>query len=279
MTLSPELNRLIEVSAPLWAGEAEVVRTYWDSPVRTLETDLLWLRRQCSKEFNGSGLGEFGNLGVFLGPLTELREAFPKIDSGTDDSVPRAHVQDLIESISEEFEHFCLFADVHDGIRPAGTPPLNPQCIEPWDEDTALTALRHAHIEAHGDLGKRACRFTEGGYCTLFREGMRLKGHGGKFAKANELIAAACGEIYTDEFGHMLEGIAGLDREGWSAGDFRLMENLVVEQLRQRIRMRNAEFSFPLSEERVQAIYAGDITPEPFDFAEAEARLARRKAA
>ena len=59
MALSPELQRLIEVSAPLWAGEAEVVRTYWTSPVRTLETDLLWIRRQCSKEFNGSGIGEY----------------------------------------------------------------------------------------------------------------------------------------------------------------------------------------------------------------------------
>jgi len=52
MALSPELQRLIDVSAPLWAGEAEVVRTYWTSPVRTLETDLLWIRRQCSKEFS-----------------------------------------------------------------------------------------------------------------------------------------------------------------------------------------------------------------------------------
>ena len=73
--------------------------------------------------------------------------------------------------------------------------------------------------------------------------------------------------------GHMLSGIAGLDREGWSADDFRVMEELVTEQLRQRIRMRNAEFSFPLSEDRVQAIYAGDIAPEPFDFKAAEARL------
>jgi hypothetical protein len=28
MALSAELQRLIDVSAPLWAGEAEVVRTY-----------------------------------------------------------------------------------------------------------------------------------------------------------------------------------------------------------------------------------------------------------
>src|SRR5687767_8307199 len=45
------LRRVIDVATPLWAGEAEVVRTYWTSPKRTIETDLLWLKRQCFKEF------------------------------------------------------------------------------------------------------------------------------------------------------------------------------------------------------------------------------------
>ena len=67
MALSDRLTRLIDVSAPLWAGEAEVVRTYWDSPVRNHDSELLWLRRQCSKEFNGTGIGEYKNMGVFMG--------------------------------------------------------------------------------------------------------------------------------------------------------------------------------------------------------------------
>lgn len=266
MALSANLERLIAVSAPLWAGEAEVVRTYWDAPIRTVETDLAWLRRQASKEFNGSGLGEYRNMGVFLGPLNELHEVFPRIDSGVD----RHHVLDLIEGLRAEFSHYVAFADVYDAIRPKGAPPLDPHKIEGWDEDVALTKLRHKHIAEHGAVGKRACRFTEGGYCTLFREGMRLKGRGG----ADDLIADACTTIYDDEFGHMLAGIVGLGGERWSAADFARMEKLVIDQLRQRIRMRNAEFSFPLSESRVQAIYAGDIEPERFDYAKAESALA-----
>ncbi len=35
MAASAALRDLISASAPLWAGEAEVVRTYWDSPVRS----------------------------------------------------------------------------------------------------------------------------------------------------------------------------------------------------------------------------------------------------
>jgi hypothetical protein len=273
MALSAELQRLIDVSAPLWAGEAEVVRTYWTSPVRNMETDLLWIRRQCSKEFNGSGIGEYKNMGVFMGPLMELQEVFPNIDTGGPNSISRHYVLDLIETLKDEYEHFCLFSDAYDRIKPDNVPSMNPHELQTWDEDVALTSLRHGHIAKHGKLGVRASRFTEGGYCTLFREGMRAGDIGGAFDAANKLIASACTTIFEDEFGHMLEGIAGLDSEGWSADEFKLMEELVVDQLQHRVRMRNAEFSFPLSEDRVQEIFAGKIEPEPFDYAAAEARL------
>lgn len=279
MALSTELQRLIDVSAPLWAGEAEVVRTYWTSPVRTLETDLLWIRRQCSKEFNGSGIGEYKNMGVFMGPLMELQEVFPKIDTGQPDSISRHYVLELMETLKDEYEHFCLFSDVYDQIKPDDVLTMNPHELQTWDEDVSLTSLRHGHIAEHGKLGIRASRFTEGGYCTLFREGMRAKDIGGEFDAANKLIAAACKEIFEDEFGHMLEGIAGLDQEGWSAADFKLMEDLVVDQLRHRVHMRNAEFSHPLTQDRVDAIFAGDITREPFDYAAAEAHMAAHAAA
>ena len=262
MRISANLNRLIEAAEPLWAGEAEVVRTYWDSPIRTLEADLQWLARQASKEFNGSGAAEFKNLGVFVGPVTELLEMFPEIDRG----VSRHEAFERIEMLHEEFSHYIAFADVHDAIRPPGTPALDPHAVAPWDEDVALNACRHRAIAEHGEIGRRATQFSEGGYCTLFREGMRLAGRGGN----DDLIAAACGEIYDDEFGHMLNGIVGLDDARLSDDDWRLMTGLVDEILRHRIGMRNAEFGYPLSEDRVQAIFAGDIEPERFDFAKAE---------
>mgnify|MGYP006201734115 FL=1 len=59
-----------------------------------------------------------------------------------------------------------------------------------------------------------------------------------------------------------------------SAADYELMTDLVIKQLRARIKMRNAEFSLPLSEERVEAIYNGDIEPEPFDFDKAAEAMA-----
>ena len=265
MGLSANLQRLIDISAPLWAGEGEVVRTYWDSPVRTHETDLLWLRRQCSKEFNGTGIGDYKNLGVFMGPITELSEIFTKIDIG-ENGVDRRYALELIETLHDEFDHYIRFADVYDTISGEDTPPMNPHELETWDEDVELTKTRHHHNAEHGALGVRSSRFTEGGYCALFREGMGLKGRGG----VEDMIAQACTKVFEDEFGHMLEGIVGLDNEGWSDKQFRLMEKLVIAQLRLRIHMRNAEFSFPLTQERIQAIFSGDIKPEKFDYRRAQ---------
>ena len=258
MRVGQNLGSLISAAGPLWAGEAEVMRTYWDWPMRTVETDLVWLARQASKEFNGSGVAEYNNLGCFLGPLTELQQMFPDIDV----TVSRHDVFERIEMIHEEFSHYMAFADVYDAIRPAGTPSLNPHEVAPWDEDVALNAYRHEAMAKHGEIGVRATKFSEGGYCTLFREGMRLTGRGG----ADDLIATACASIYDDEFGHMLKGIVGLDDSGVSAGDWRLMEDLVTGILQHRIHMRNAEFSYPLSSERVQSIFDGDIEPIAFDF-------------
>jgi hypothetical protein len=140
--------------------------------------------------------------------------------------------------------------------------------LEEWPEEKALTALRFRHQQEHGALGMRACKLSEGGYCTLFSEGMALKGKPGIDGR----IAEACAKVYDDEFEHMLAGVAGIVEENLPEADWRLLEKLLARQLEQRIRMRNAQFSRPLSEERVQAILRGEIKPLEFDYR--RARLA-----
>lgn len=255
------IAHLVDVAAPLWAGEAEVVHSYWTSPQRSRETDLLWLRRQCFKEFWGSGVGKYDRGGVFVGVMKNLIGKVPEIDVSFD----RHEVLEVLDGLKAEFTHYCAFADVYDEIRPAGTPKLNPETLESWPAEDALTALRFRHQEQHGAIGLRACKFTEGGYCTLFSEGMALKEKGGLDGK----IAAACALVYDDEFGHMLAGIAGIQTEGLARADWQFLETLVVEQLKQRIRMRNEQFSHPLDEARIAAIFKGDIAPLRFDFARA----------
>ena len=177
------LRRVIEVAAPLWAGEAELVRSYWSSPKRTLETDLLWLKRQCFKEFWGSGVTKFDKGGLIPGSLKRLTEETANIDRTMD----RHEFLDALEGVKAEFSHYTFFADVYDAVRPKGTPKLHPGMLEEWPEEKALTALRFRHRDAHGALGMRASRTTEGGYCTLFSEGMKLAGRPG----IDGLIASA----------------------------------------------------------------------------------------
>ena len=271
MAVSANLRKLIRAAAPYWAGEAEVFRAYWGWDKRTRESDRLWLARQCSKEVWGSGLAPLDK-GIFLAPAEQLVSLFPKIDI----SVDRHEVLDVAEGLWAEFLHYCAFADAHDALARPGEPKLNPHAVKQgWPEDLALSELRFAHKRAHPKLGERATRFTEGGYCTLFSEGMALKRKKDKkHHKANQLIAVACSKVYDDEFGHMLTGIIGLDADGLTGEDWYLLERMSIEQLKARIRMRNAQFGFPLSGKRLEDALAGRLPPLAFDFARAQEKLA-----
>jgi hypothetical protein len=144
-----------------------------------------------------------------------------------------------------------------------------------WPANEALAALRAEHRREHAEIGGRASLFTEGGYCTLYSEGMRLAQgperplRADGTAHANEVIARACAVVFDDEWDHMLQGIAGLDEESWGDAGWARFTAMTVAQLRLRVRMRNAQFGFPLSEERICAIEDGDIDPLPFDYGRA----------
>ena len=261
---SSQLVSLVDAVAPLFAGEAEVFSTYWTSAMRTKETDRLWLMRQARKEVWDTPLGD--QRGLYLGPAEDLIADFPKIDI----EIPREDILERMEGLFEEFSHYCAYADAYDAVREEGEPRLSPtrlKDVPDWPENLAIRDRRAAIKSAHGDVGERACYFTEGGYCTLFSEGMKLAGNGG----VDDLIAKAAALVYEDEFGHMCKGIVGLDKEDMSEPDWSLMTDLSVELAAMRIDMRNEQFSYPLSIERIAAIKAGDIHPIVFDFDKAAA--------
>lgn len=254
MAVNENLRKLVDLSAPYWAGEAEVAWTYFQSPRRTKESDLLWLRRQCYKELWGSGVGD-REKGLFLGPVDYLREAFPRIDRGVD----RHEVLEAIDGLRAEFYHYCLFADIHDHL--AGS-RLNPHQCESWPADDELARMRYDYRDKRGQLGYFAVRFTEGGYCSLYSTGMRLKGTG----DVNDRIARACEGVYTDEIGHMRGGFIGLSREKLKREEWDEIGAMSRKILLQRIHMRNEQFGYPLSAERIREIEAGGIEPMRFDY-------------
>jgi len=264
MTVSDNLQGLVAAVAPLFAGEAEVFRTYWDWPGRSRETDRQWILRQARKEVWDTPQGD--PRGLYLGPVEDLLRDLPRIDI----DIPRRAILERMETLYEEFSHYCAFADAYDALSAPGAPPLSPAMLREvpdWPENAAIRARRAEIVAAEGAVGARACFFTEGGYCTLFSEGMLLAGRGG----ADEAIARACALVYEDEFGHMLKGIVGLDAAGLAPEDWARLTALSVELAGLRIAMRNAQFGYPLSERRIAEIHEGKIEPIAFDFDRAAA--------
>jgi hypothetical protein len=255
MAINSNLKRLVDLAAPYWAGEAEVVWSYFQSPRRTKETDLIWLRRQCFKEIWGSGVGD-KKKGLFLGPVTYLNEVFPKIDKEVD----RHEVLGTIDGLRAEFFHYCLFADIYDSL---SDEKLNPEKLAGWEADNELARIRYDYREKRGKLGYFAVRFTEGGYCSMYTAGMRLAGGG----ELNDRIADACRHVYDDEIGHMRDGFVGLAKQDLVPAEWDEIADMTRKILLQRIHMRNEQFSHPLSDERIRAIDAGKIEPVVFDYA------------
>jgi hypothetical protein len=254
MGQSRGLRALVEADAPLWAAEAEIFRSYWDSPRRTRESDLVWIARQAHKE-------------LFDGVMPRVGDVYARIDRLEAD-VSRGDVAVILREASEELEHYCVFADLYDALRRPGDARLTFASLRDewaWQENTDLAALRRLHRDRHGPIGARACAVTEGGYGTIFVEGMRRRGRGG----VDDLIAAACARIYEEELRHMEEGLADTDESDLTDDEWALLTELTVEQLSLRIPMRNAQFGHVLSTERVREIQAGGVEPMPFDYARA----------
>jgi len=259
---SQGLLKLIEANAPFWGAEAEVIRSYWDSQVRTIETDRKWLTHQVYKEY-WNGVHPYLNL---------FNEQLPQATS----QEQRNKLMNLSEIVYEEVEHFVMFADLFqklDGNDYTMTPDELKATGE-WAENDALVELRRKHFEESPEIGQRAISFSEGGYCALFTEGKKLEGRGG----FEDALAEVCRRIYDDEFNHMLLGIIETDSEQLTDEDWDTLERFTTAQMRQRVLMRNAQFSHPVSDERMQDLLAGKAQPVVFDFGYAEQLLSKQAA-
>ena len=272
MPLSDQLKRLIAANAPLWAGEAEIARTYWTSPIRTRETDKQWLKYQCWKEYVGVAMGPGGALeeNRLTGLIGTLSEWVPQIDI----TIDRHEMREEMEKHFVEYTHYCLFADVYDSLLEPGEEKLNANRLTVWPEEDALAKFRANIRRAKGKL-TRATGFTEGGYCALYSEGAKLKGRPGVDGR----IGRACQRVYDDEFGHMMYGVVGMEINDLTAADWDELIDVTCQILKLRLTMRNAQFSHPLTDKLIAEIVAGQIETVAFDYDRAETYLESAHAA
>jgi hypothetical protein len=68
----------------------------------------------------------------------------------------------------------------------------------------------------------------------------------------------------------MMYGVMGVEMEDMSAADWAEITDATCQILRLRLFMRNAQFSHPVSDQRMKEILAGKIEPIAFDYAHAE---------
>jgi hypothetical protein len=98
-------------------------------------------------------------------------------------------------------------------------------------------------------LERAAITLTEGGGGALYRVCSQLKKPG--FEKK---IASVFREILTDEMGHKEAGASSLDALVVSDRAFKRAAQILCEVSSQRLRMRNEQFDFPLTEDELRAL-------------------------
>ena len=235
-------NELLHHASRWWAGEAEAAKTFFGMP-HSGEEHLRWLRLQAYKELQPRPDGLIRRL------VDKLQADYPGLEHGVD----RAGYLHTLEFLLEEFRHYVLFADVIDEVT-GGV--LTPEELATYElpEERKLRELREAFGREWGDLARSASSFCEGGGASLFYEGMRTSGD-----PLSDKIAAACKSVYRDEMEHAHHGVEDLVRVARTEADWRTARYLVEEISKQRLRMRNEQFGFPLSEERLREIGDGKI--------------------
>ena len=72
------------------------------------------------------------------------------------------------------------------------------------------------------------------------------------------MIAAACRSVYEDEIEHAHHGVEDMVALEPTEEDWALAWQMVEDISRQRVRMRNEQFNFPLSEARLEEIGGGE---------------------
>lgn len=231
-----------------WAGESEVARTFFSQP-HSKQEHLRWLRHQAYKELQPRSDG------LILRLVEKLGAEYPALEHGVDRSSYLRTMQFLLE----EFRHYVLFADVIDAI--TGEKLTTEELVAyELPEERKLREIRESSFVRWGDLARSASSFCEGGGASIFYEGMQATGD-----PLSKMISAACESVYRDEMDHAHHGVEDLVRVAQTESDWEAARSLIEQISRQRLRMRNEQFGFPVTEERVEEIGRGEIElPERF---------------
>jgi hypothetical protein len=235
-------NELTRFASRYWAGEAEVAHAFFSVP-RTDAEHLRWLGLQAYKELQPR------TDGIIIKLIQKLTADYGKLEHGVD----RHDMLHTTQFLEEEFRHYVLFADVIDHI--TGKQVTMAEVVKyELPGETDLRAVRKGFADKHGELAKFASSFCEGGGASIYYEGMLMTG-----SPLAEYVAHACKGVYEDEVDHAVHGASDLAGAADTEEDWALAKEIVAAISEQRVRMRNEQFGFPMSDARFDEMVAGTI--------------------
>lgn len=230
-------------------AEAEIVKAYF-AKRRSKQEHLHWLKAQGYKEH------------AAIHPLLKLLSTFYLRFDG---EVDRREFEEIAEKLAEETKHARLVMDLLEEI---GGKKLRPRDLVWLPEDKKLARVRARYSKTyaallHGsrtpsdkemrrkdeELERAAVTLTEGGGGALYEVCVRLKK-----GAIERKIAAAFREIHRDEVDHKNAGARNLALLVRRGGDFDRAAEIIRQVSSQRLRMRNEQFGFPLSERKLREL-------------------------
>ncbi|HTE83629.1 MAG TPA: hypothetical protein VK821_02780 [Dehalococcoidia bacterium] len=224
-----------------WAGEAEIAATFFSQP-HSADEHLYWLKSQMVRE-----------LGWPDGRLERTLQAYKAVERERD----RHEVHALLQNAEEEYSHYVVLADIAESA--AGRRVLPEEIM--YNKDLAEWKALDKVRTREADWDNAVSGFHEGGGLGIYWTAMHLASM--EDDPYREQIAAAMAMIYDDEIEHAARGFRSVVRVAATATEETWQR--VVEKVNQigyhRVRMRNEQFGFPISEDRIQEIHEGKITP------------------
>ena len=238
---------LIAAAKPFWDAEAEITRRFFaGSPSR--DDYIHYLRSAVYKELNpviGYGPTDGFANGLHM-EFSDIVEGF----RGLDGDVDRRDMLASLKMMTEEFEHYVVLAEVLEFVLGR---KLSPEDAKQLPEDVKLNGMRRDYVESGDPCLVAAMGLTEGGGASTFREASGLAG-----GALEEKLAAAMKLIHDDEKDHYEDAAADAARAVRSEDDLERMKRAIREVSIQRVRMRNEQFRFQMSDEEIEELVAAN---------------------
>jgi hypothetical protein len=243
------IKQLGKLARAYRAAEVAVITAFFKKP-RKKRDHLRWLSAQAYKEYSA------------IKPIfSALAKLYPEIDRGFD----RHDFEELTEKLADETKHARLVMDL---LQEASGKKITCRDLLWLAEDKKLAKIRGRYSRSYATLlhgtgaiktkeirrtdeaiERAAITLTEGGGGALYLVCSKLKPSGfeGKIARAFR-------EILSDEMAHKDAGGRSLEGLITSRDAYQRAARLIAEVSSQRLRMRNEQFGFPLSEKQLSAL-------------------------